>query len=231
VADLQQWLCWRLWATGSGAEAATEQGYPHQPGQLGPLHGVGLRAGVLCLPHDVTSAPATQQVSLQQRRCRTTISRPKHGLHLWVTGKPHPATPLQALELLAVSWTGICCTGRLWPGALRSLGYPYGSRHCAQAQKIRTRQTRHHLRVLEGVQFIASPTTFRTAPPIPRGATEGGHSDLVLVARLMQCGLPPAASPGHPLRARAVWDLQGPQCSQVQTLRRLVPKLCAGSPI
>ena len=70
-----------------------------------------------------------------------------------------------------------------------------GSRLRAQAQKIRTRQTRHHMRVLEDVHFIASPTTFRTAPPIPRGATEGGHSDLVLVGRLMQYVLPVAASP------------------------------------
>ena len=81
-----------------------------------------------------------------------------------------------------------------------------------QAQKIRTRQTRHHMRVLEGVHFIASPTTFRTAPPIPRGATEGGHSDLALVGRLMQCVPPLAASRRHPHSLCHCKSLDANQC-------------------
>ena len=74
-----------------------------------------------------------------------------------------------------------------------------------QAQKIRSRQTRHYLRVLEEVEYIACPSTFCTAPPIPRSATEGGHSNLVLTGRLMQfvlaanfVGLPAITLPvGH----------------------------------
>jgi Asp-tRNA(Asn)/Glu-tRNA(Gln) amidotransferase A subunit family amidase len=61
------------------------------------------------------------------------------------------------------------------------------------------------MRVLEDVHFIACPSTFRTAPPIPSGATEGGHSNLVLTGRLMQfvlganfVGLPAISLPaGH----------------------------------
>ena len=59
--------------------------------------------------------------------------------------------------------------------------------------------------MLEDVHFIACPTTFCTAPPIPRGATQGGHSNLVLTGRLMQfvlaanfVGLPAITVPvGH----------------------------------
>jgi len=164
-------------------------------------------------------------------RCCISTSRPKHDFPLWVTSKPHPLTPLQALRSRCqLKGHSLHRSSVVFYSLNLGGTYLRDDGRCAQAQKIRTRQTRHHLRVLEGVHFIASPTTFRTAPPIPRGATEGGHSDLVLVARLMQCGLPPAASPRHPHCARAVWDLQGPPCSQVQTLRRKVPKLCAESP-
>lgn len=55
-----------------------------------------------------------------------------------------------------------------------------------QAQRIRTRQTKHHLRVLADVHFIASPATFCTAPLIPKGAVRSGYSNLPLTGRLMQ---------------------------------------------
>ena len=72
----------------------------------------------------------------------------------------------------------------------------------SQAQRIRTRQTVHHLRVLSDVHFIASPSTFCTAPAIPRGAPQRGHSNLPLTGRLMQyvlaanfIGLPAMSQP------------------------------------
>lgn len=61
------------------------------------------------------------------------------------------------------------------------------------------------MRILSDVHFIASPTTFCTAPPIPRGATSSGYSNLPLTGRLMQfilgpnfTGLPAMSQPiGH----------------------------------
>lgn len=70
-------------------------------------------------------------------------------------------------------------------------------RDYVRAQRARTRFSAHCERLFREIDLLASPTTGRTAPPIPEAALPAGVSDLTTVGKLMRYAFP-ANLTGYP---------------------------------
>jgi Asp-tRNA(Asn)/Glu-tRNA(Gln) amidotransferase A subunit family amidase len=82
-------------------------------------------------------------------------------------------------------------------------------RDYVRAQRARTRFTAHCERVFREVDLLATPTTGRTAPPIPEASLPAGVSDLTTVGKLMRFAFP-ANLTGYPaLSVPAGYDAAG----------------------
>jgi Asp-tRNA(Asn)/Glu-tRNA(Gln) amidotransferase A subunit family amidase len=78
-----------------------------------------------------------------------------------------------------------------------ALGKELTGRDYLRAQRMRTRLIAHAERALARADVIVTPTTARTAPPIPSDALPRGESDLALTTALMQY-IHPWNLTGHP---------------------------------